>query len=78
MTNCATKATSNHFIYGKCHTKQMKSRESCKTCLTNHTRSILCHWSLMASGTDTYIPTCEAKQFQETDVHQPEADAHLV
>ena len=31
---CVTKATPIHFINGKCHIKQLKSRKSCKTCLT--------------------------------------------
>ena len=41
MTYCVTKAASNHFINGNCHIKQLKSRKSRKTCLTNHTQSTL-------------------------------------
>ena len=48
-----TKITPIHFINGKCHIKQLKSRESHKTCLTNHTQpnhTTSCHWLLISSG----------------------------
>ena len=32
-----------NFINGRCHIKQLKVGKSCKTCLTNHTQSILHH-----------------------------------
>ena len=38
-----TKAMPIHFIDSNCHTKQLRAGKKHKTCLTNHTRSILHH-----------------------------------
>ena len=51
---CGTKSTHIHFIDGKCNIKQLKSGKSYKPCLTNHTRSIWCHWLLMSLGADAH------------------------
>ena len=65
-----TKAIPIYYIDGKCHKKQLKSRKSQKTCLTNHTRFISHHImplvinAFRGGHTDTHILTCEPKQFQ--------------
>ena len=57
----------------------MKVGKSRKTCLINYTWPISCHWLLIPSGvdtnthTDTHIPTCEQKPFQETRHVRPSA-----
>ena len=40
---CVTTVTLIHFINGNYHIKQLKSRKSHKTCLTNHTQSTSHH-----------------------------------
>ena len=70
MTWCGTKAMLIHFIYGKCHIKQMKSRKSCKTCLINYSWSISHHIMplvinvLGGRRTQTHITAHEPKQIQ--------------
>ena len=58
MTCCVTKASP--FILSTA-IKLLKSRKSCKTYLTNHTRlsnhTISHHWLLMLSGVDTHTHT---------------------
>ena len=67
MMCCVTKATPIYFIDGKCHKKQLKSRKSRKTCLTNHTQSISHHVTPLAinaiGGGHTHILMHEPKQF---------------
>ena len=40
-TCCINKTMPIHFIDGRCHIKQLKAGKSYKTCLTNHTQSII-------------------------------------
>ena len=61
---CVNMATPIYFIDGKCHNyKLIKSRESCETCLTNHTRPISHHImplvinALGGGHTDTHTDT---------------------
>ena len=60
MICCVTKATPIHFINHKCHIKQLKSRKSDKTCLSNRTQSISHHITplfLNALRADTHTHT---------------------
>ena len=57
---CVTKATSIHFINGKRYIKQLKSRKSRKTCLTNHMQSKshkITPLVIIALGVDTQTQT---------------------
>ena len=69
---CVTKATSIHFI--DCNIRQLKSRKSHKTCLTNHTGSMSHHIIMslvikalggghITTHRHAHIQTSETKQF---------------
>ena len=62
------------FIDGKCH---VMKRKSLKSALSGYYACVSCDLLLMPSGadtqTDTHIPTCKHKRFQETRLAQPSA-----
>ena len=70
MMCCVNKTTHIHLIDGRCHIKQLKAGKNHKTCLTNHTWSMLHHITPFIintlGGRHTHIPTCKPMQFQET------------
>ena len=87
---CGNKAMPIHSIDGKCHhIKQLNAGKSCKTCLANHTTSILHYIMSLVSNalggghkdTQAHIPTHKQKQFQQKSGARgpaPVAHAHLV
>ena len=77
MTCSVTKATTIHFIVGKCH---VKKRKSCKTALSGHYAWLsfdLLSMPLRAD-TDTYINVHGQNNFKKTGMHGLQAQAHLV
>ena len=63
------------FIDGKCHI--MKRKSLLKTALSGYYACVSHDLVIMASGvdtqTDTHIPTCKQKRFQETRLAWPSA-----
>ena len=81
MMCSVTKATPLHFINGKCHIKQIKTRKSHITCLTNHIWFIQHHITSLISnalGADTQTYLCRNKSnFKKPGAHWPSAGVCL-